>query len=666
MGHVKKITSGFLIAGITLSSLVLPQGRIQAKSSDKSAKSGKIVTKRYTISKKAGTYAKALWIKLKAKKGYKVYYTTSGKFRKKAVANSGKSVRIRLKKSTKLRVYAVKKSARLSARKMNGSSRKRYKYYKTYKYIIRKTDESKTKSTVAPSQAADGGVSTGGMESSAAPQDTAETATQNPEGTISPENSGEPDGQGPEGAPPDGTPPAGGGASPDGTPPAGGGGFPGDAGEDINYSAVKEYTSDTEVSGENISSTGTDENAVLISNGANVTLTGSTVSRVSSDSVGGDAASFYGVGAAVLAKEGTVYLKDSTISTDAAGAAGIFAYGSGTAYAANTKITTKKDTAGGIHVAGGGSMYAWDLDVETFGQSSAAIRSDRGGGKMVMEGGSYTSHGTGSPAIYSTADIAVADAVLTANASEAICIEGLNAIHLFDTDLTGNMGDDSQNDCTWNVILYQSMSGDSQVGNSTFEMSGGTLTAKNGGMFYTTNTESTITLTDVDIAYAEDSEFFLRCTGNNNARGWGTTGQNGADCLFTADSQTMQGDIVWDSISDLDFYMKNGSSLCGCVIDDESCAGSGGSGYCNMYIEEGCTWTVTGDSALTKLYCAGKIQDSSGKTVTVKGTDGTIYAEGESSCVVTVKEYEESVDMTGASQVSQWLDYKTEKPSAIQ
>lgn len=63
-------------------------------------------------------------------------------------------------------------------------------------------------------------------------------------------------------------------------------------------------------------------------------------------------------------------------------------------------------------------------------------------------------------------------------------------MRLFDTNLTGNMGDDTQNDCTWNVILYQSMSGDSEVGNSTFEMDGGTLTTKNGGMFYTTNTES--------------------------------------------------------------------------------------------------------------------------------------------------------------------------------
>ena len=284
---------------------------------------------------------------------------------------------------------------------------------------------------------------------------------------------------------------------------------------------------------------------------------------------------------------------------------------------------------------------------------------------MVVNGGSYTSNGTGSPAIYSTADIAVNKADLTANGSEAVCIEGLNSVHLFNSNLTGNMSDNEQNDCTWNVILYQSMSGDSEVGNSTFEMDGGTLTAKNGGMFYTTNTESTITLSDVDITYADENDFFLKCTGNSNQRGWGTSGDNGADCLFTAVKQDMEGNIVWDSISQLDFYMTDGSILKGAVTDDESNAGDGGDGYCNMYIEKGSTWTVTGDSTLTSLQNAGTIEDESGKTVTIKGTDGTVYVEGDSEYTVTVGSYKNSADVSGASKTSSWSDYKVTRPSSL-
>ena len=485
---------------------------------------------------------------------------------------------------------------------------------------------------------------------------------------------------GPQGEKPDGEPPekpdgdngnAPSGEKPDGEPPQGDGqggpgGAPGGQSQGVeSYDAANDYTEDTTVDGETLSSTGTDENAAHISEGAKVSIKNSTITRESSDSQGGDNSSFYGVGAAILATDGEAYVSNSTIDTDAKGAAGLFAYGDGTVYAANDTITTKQDTSGGIHAAGGGKLYAWDMTVETNGESSAAIRSDRGGGTMVVDGGTYTSNGSGSPAIYSTADISVNNATLTANGSEAICIEGLNSIHLFDSDLTGNMSDNEQNDCTWNVILYQSMSGDSEVGNSTFEMNGGSLTAKNGGMFYTTNTESTITLSDVDITYADDNDFFLKCTGNSNQRGWGESGANGADCLFTATKQEMQGDVVWDSISQLDFYMTDGSTLTGAVTDDESNAGEGGDGYCNLYIGEGCTWTVTGDSTLTSLSNSGTIVDADGNTVTVKGTDGTVYVEGESSYTVTVDSYSDKADLSGASSTTQWSDYEVEKPEEL-
>ena len=444
------------------------------------------------------------------------------------------------------------------------------------------------------------------------------------------------------------------------------GGAPGGQSQGVDsYDAANTYNSDTEVSDTSLESSGTDENAVLVSSGANVIFDNVDITRNSSDSTGGDNSSFYGVGAALLATEGNAYVKGGTVTTDARGGAGLFARGDGTVYAADTTIKTTQDTSGGIHAAGGGKLYAWDLDVETDGESAAAIRSDRGGGTMVVDGGTYTSNGEGSPAVYCTADIAVKDATLTANGSEAVCIEGLNSLHLFDCDLTGNMSDLSQNDSTWTVILYQSMSGDSEVGNSAFQMDGGTLTSQNGGVFYTTNTESDITLNAVDITYNNDNEYFLRCTGNNNERGWGENGANGADCDFTAISQDMEGDVIWDTISQLDFYMTDGSNLTGAIVDDESFAGNGGDGYCNVYVSDDSTWTVTGDSTVSKLSNAGTIVDDSGKTVTVKGTDGTVYVEGDSDYTITVDKYEDTADTSGSDAVASWSDYEVEKPDTL-
>lgn len=381
------------------------------------------------------------------------------------------------------------------------------------------------------------------------------------------------------------------GGQPGGNTP--GGGSPGGSAssQPESYNAVTEYTEDTEVSDETFSSTGSDENAVLVSNGANVTLKDITLDRTSSDSTGGDSSSFYGVGAGLLVTDGTVTIDNATITTDSAGGAGIFSYGNGNVTVSDITITTRQDTSGGIHVAGGGTLTAKNLTVTTNGESSAAIRSDRGGGTMTVDGGSYTSNGTGSPAVYCTADISISNAALTANGSEAVCIEGLNSLKLTDCDLTGNIPENEQNDCNWTVILYQSMSGDSEVGNSDFSMTGGSLTSKNGGMFYTTNTESTFYLSGVDLSYSDSNDFLLKCTGNSNARGWGSSGANGADCEFTTDAQTMAGKIIWDS-------------------------------------------------TLSSLTCKGTLTDEDGNTVTVKGSDGTTYVEGTSDYTITVSSYE--------------------------
>lgn len=167
---------------------------------------------------------------------------------------------------------------------------------------------------------------------------------------------------------------------------AGPGGPGGGASEPESYSAVNEYTEDTSVSDATLTSEGTDENAVLVQTaGITASLDNMNIVCHSEDSTGGDSSSFYGVGAAALVTDGTLNISNSTIESDAAGGAGVFAYGSGTAYVSDTTITAMQNTAGGIHVAGGGTLYAWDLNVETNGESSAAIRSDRGSGTMVVD-----------------------------------------------------------------------------------------------------------------------------------------------------------------------------------------------------------------------------------------------------------------------------------------
>ena len=404
--------------------------------------------------------------------------------------------------------------------------------------------------------------------------------------------------------------------------PEGPGGPGGQSAAPTSYKAVSSYSTDTEEDGNTYTSTGTDESAVLVTEGANITLKNFMIDRNSADSTGGDDSSFYGTGAAALAANGSLTLTGGTITTDAKGGAGVFSYGDG-------------------NVAGGGTLTATNLTVETNGESSAAIRSDRGGGTMMVTGGTYTSRGTGSPAVYCTADITVNNAALTAENSEAVCIEGLNSLSLTNCSLSGNIPENEQNDCDWTVILYQSMSGDSEIGESKFSMDGGSLTSLNGGLFYTTNTESSFYLKNVDITYSPSNNFFLKCTGNANKRGWGQSGNNGADCTFTADSQEMSGDILWDSISNLDLKLTNGTILTGSILQDETNAGDGGDGTCDITIDALSAWTVTGNSTVTSLTCNGSITGDDGKSVTIAGTDGTVFVQGTGKYTITTGSYNE-------------------------
>ena len=410
-------------------------------------------------------------------------------------------------------------------------------------------------------------------------------------------------------------------AAPGGAP----GGFGGSS-EVTQGSSANTISTDGEYTGESYSSTGDDENALRI-DGAAVTLSGVTVSKSAGSSSNTENGDFYGVNAAILATNGaTVDIKDADISSSAQNGNGVFSYGSGTTVnISDSTISTTADNSGGIQTTGGGTTNATDLTVTTAGNSSAAIRSDRGGGTVNVDGGSYTSNGYNSPAVYSTADITVKNAELTANNSEALVIEGKNSITLENCTVSGNMSDTegtSSDENVHSVMIYQSMSGDADVGTSEFSMTGGSLTSNNGDVIYVTNTHSIIKLSGVKITDADGEGCFMRVCGNSGSRGWGSAGSNGAQVEFTADAQDINGDIIVDSISTLDMTLTNGSCFTGRISIAANLTGSTAvENNAVITIGEGCTWKLTGDCTVTSLTNNGTI-DFNGYTITL--ADGSV------------------------------------------
>ncbi|MCR4847086.1 MAG: hypothetical protein K5865_10135 [Eubacterium sp.] len=315
----------------------------------------------------------------------------------------------------------------------------------------------------------------------------------------------------------------------------------------------------------------------------------------------GDESDFYGKNSAIYAKNGAnLTLKNITVSTNGTHANGVFSYGSGTTVnISDSTITTNGNCSGGLMTTGGGTMIANNLTIHTTGNSSAAIRSDRGGGTVTVTKGTYTTDGTGSPVIYSTADITVNDATLTSTASQGVVVEGQNSVTLKNVDLTAdnNTKNSDKSDYYQAVMIYQSMSGDADEGTASFTMEGGSLTNKNGDVFFVNNTEATINLTDVEITNEDKDGVFLRA----EAAGWGTEGENGGNVTLNASDQTIDGDIVVDEVSSLDMNLSDGSTFNGSINPD------GEEGEVNVTISSDSTWNLTDTSYIDSLSGDGTI-----------------------------------------------------------
>ncbi len=418
----------------------------------------------------------------------------------------------------------------------------------------------------------------------------------------------------------------------------------------VNYAAANWITSAATQTGKTYASSTANESALIISTTENVTIKNPTVTKTGSSS-GGDDCNFYGLNAAVLAKDGAdVTIAGGTIQSSASGANGIFCYGGNggqngasgdgtTVTVSDTTITTTGSGSGGIMTTGGGVMKASNLTVTTSGASSAAIRTDRGGGTVTVSGGTYTSKGLGSPAIYSTAKVSVSDAALVSTLSEGVCIEGKNSINLTNCTLTAN-NTQCNGHATFldTVMIYQSMSGDASSGTSSFKMTGGTLNSKNGHMFHVTNTTAAITLKDVTLVNGDSGQVILSVCDD----GW-----SGASniAVLNAVSQKLSGTMLVGSDSNLTLNLSDGSSFTGTIhgkiSNSKGSTVSTSVGKVAVTLDSTSTWTLTADTYISSFSGQAAHVISNGYTLYVNGTALTGTTEGEGDPEDTAEEEEE-------------------------
>ena len=174
----------------------------------------------------------------------------------------------------------------------------------------------------------------------------------------------------------------------------------------------------------------------------------------------------------------------------------------------------------------------------------------------------------------------------------------------------------------------------------TIENSTITSSAQNGNGVFSYGSGTTVNISNSTIKTSADnsggiqttggsttnaSNLTVETSGNSASHGWGTAGSNGAQVELTADSQTLEGKIVVDSISTLNMTLQNGSSFTGTInIVDNAEGGTAVDNNAVVTVGSGCTWTLTGDCTLTSLTNNGTI-NFNGYTITL--ADGTVLSK---------------------------------------
>ena len=363
-----------------------------------------------------------------------------------------------------------------------------------------------------------------------------------------------------------------------------------------DYSSYSAVSTNTDLSGETLTSTTSDQSVVYITQ-TGKTISSSTLAKTSGDSSNTENSEFYGVNAAVLVQGGGVTITDGTITTAAKGANAVCATNGGTVTITGTTITsTASGSARGLHATYGGSITGNKVTISSTGGSCANLATDRGEGTVTCTECTLSTEGAGSPLIYSTGTITANSCTGTASGAQMVVVEGKNTATVEDSTFkctgVGNRNDVDK--C--GIMLYQSMSGDADTGTSTFNCKSSSMEIlstssvySSAPMFFITNTDAVIKLEDCTFTYGSGT--FLDAEGTSE---WGTSGSNGGAVTMTLTNQNIEGDFVVDSSSSLSITMVN-SSIKGKINNSKV------SSTISITLDANSAITLTGDSYISSL-----------------------------------------------------------------
>ena len=289
---------------------------------------------------------------------------------------------------------------------------------------------------------------------------------------------------------------------------------------------------------------------------------------------------------------------NSTDSSYSGTNAAVLAYGSSATTASGGSITitgggitTTGNYGNGAFASGDGATISLSGTTITTGSATDSTAGANASGAVAAAGGTVTA----------------TNGTITANNAESVDVEGASSVNLTGSTLNSTLGNYR------GILLYQNAS---SVGTSSFTMTGGSLTytcdetktasCANGvltsgtsfpaTLFAVADTTAAISLTDVTVT------------------------------TFTAQGETLTGDVIVDAISTVTLTLNEDSSSVASTLNG-AINNSDSAGTVNLTLDSASSWTVTATSYLTTL--SGLTVSGSNVVSNIDGGGHCVYYSGD-------------------------------------
>lgn len=363
--------------------------------------------------------------------------------------------------------------------------------------------------------------------------------------------------------------------------------------------AVIEVTKNENVSNLREISKEDNKSVIQVSNKAKYNATNLELTKESGKSTDFDSSTLYGLNSTFIAKEGSeIFLEDSKLSSSISYSSAFFATGlETTATLNNVELSTDKDNSSALNASSEAKIDISNSEIKTKGNNSAAIKTLDANSLININDSTIITEGQNSTLLYSKGKIEALNIKGTSNSYLAI-IEDRNSLELTNANLITNGQDKTINEYLGAFLIYSQESASASnnytsakldIIDSIIEINKDSSWYDKTPLFYLTNTEANINITNTTLNYGSD--ILLKAVANSE---YGDIGDNAASVTLTATDQELTGEIIVDSNSKVRLNLNNSTYEGKINVDNLSA-------NVDVTFDYDSRWELTGDSYINIL-----------------------------------------------------------------